>query len=146
MVRGMAKTAKEKTGEKAVAWVDYKPSEVEELVVGLANQGMTPAEIGMNLRDQHGIPSVKKLTGMNLEKILEKKGLQTDMPRDLLNIIKRSVVIYRHMQANRKDMTAKRGYTLAVSKIRKLTKYYIEHGKLDRNWRYTPEAAELLVK
>ncbi len=139
----MAKDAKD---SKAQSWVDYKPAEVEELVVGLANKGLTPAEIGMNLRDQHGIPSVKKLTGMNLEKIMEKKGISGDMPRDLLNLISRSVVLSRHMKANKKDMTAKRGYQLAVSKIRKLTNYYIRAGKLDKNWRYTQEAAELLVK
>lgn len=138
--------AKEVSEKKAQSWVDYKPAEVEEIIVGLANKGLTPAEIGMNLRDQHGIPSVKKLTGLNLEKILEKKGVSSDMPRDLLNLISRSVVLNRHMNVNKKDMTAKRGYQMAVSKIRKLTNYYIKNGKLDKNWRYTQEAAELLVK
>ncbi len=141
----MAKEAGAKSG-KAAGWSDYKPEEVEELIVGLANQGMTPSEIGMALRNQKGIPSVKKLTGMNLEKILEKRGMRGDMPRDLLDLIGRSVVLHRHMQANRKDMTAKRGYQLTVSKIRKLRNYYIRKGRVDREWRYTPEAAELLLK
>ncbi|VVC00415.1 30S ribosomal protein S15 [uncultured archaeon] len=125
---------------------DMKQEELEGIVANLANQGMTPSEIGVALRDQHGVPSVKKLTGMNLEKILEKKGLQGDMPRDLLNLISRSVVLFRHMQANKKDMTAKRGYLLTVSKIRRLAKYYIREKRLAKDWRYTQEAAELLVK
>ena len=138
--------AKEQKGSKAASLIDYKPEQVEDLIADLANQGLTPAQIGMSLRDQHGVKNVKKLLGVNLEKVLEKKGMQGDMPRDLLNLISRSVVLQRHMHANKKDMTAKRGYQLAVSRIRKLTNYCIKNKKLDKDWRYTPEAAELLVK
>ena len=84
--------------------------------------------------------------GKTIEEALAEKGLQSDMPRDLLNLIKRSVVLQKHMETNKKDMTAKRGYMLTVSKIRRLTKYYIRNGKLDKGWRYTPETAALLVK
>ena len=127
-------------------WVEYKPKEVEELLVNFANSGMTPSEIGMTLRDQYGIPSVKKLTGMTIEKILAKHNLQSDIPRDLLNLIGKSVKLQKHMSENKKDMTSKRGYILTVSKIRRLSKYYIRKGKLDKTWRYTPEKAALLVK
>ena len=137
---------KGKAKQAGISLSDLKKEEVEGLVAGLANQGMTPSEIGMALRDQHGIPSIKKLTGMNLEQILEKKGIKGDMPRDMLNLIKLSVVQYRHMQKNKKDMTAKRGYMLTVSKIRRLTDYYIKKVKLAKGWRYTPETAALLVK
>ena len=54
--------------------------------------------------------------------------------------------VQRHMQTNKKDQTAKRGYTLTVSKIRRLTDYYHRTGKLDKAWRYTAETAALLVK
>jgi len=127
-------------------WVEYKSEEIEELIIGLANTGLTPSEIGMNLRDQHGVPSVKKLTGLTIEKILAKHNLGSDLPRDLLNLIKNSVALRKHMDSNKKDMTAKRGYQLAVSKIRRLTKYYTKKGKLVKGWKYTPESAALLVK
>ncbi|PIN84659.1 MAG: 30S ribosomal protein S15 [Candidatus Diapherotrites archaeon CG11_big_fil_rev_8_21_14_0_20_37_9] len=127
-------------------WVEYKPDEVEGIIVNLTNAGMTPSEIGLNLRDQHGVPNVKKLTGVTIEKILSKHKLLSDIPRDLLNLISKSVQLQKHMKENKKDMTAKRGYQLTVSKIRRLTKYYIEKGKLEKGWRYTPEKAALLVK
>jgi len=128
------------------SWVDYKPKEVEELVVTLCNQGHTPAEIGIILRDQYGVPRVKLVTGKTIEKILAEHKLSSDIPRDLLNLIKRSVNQEKHLKENKKDRTAKRGYQLTVSKIRRLTKYYIREGKLSTDWRYTPEAAALLVK
>ena len=141
----MAKHSEKKAAEKA-SWVDYKTEEIEQVVVDLANAGMTPAEIGMALRDQHGIPNVKRLTGITVEKMLGKHKLLPDIPRDLLNLIKRSVVLQKHMQVNKKDQSAKRGYTLAVSRIRRLTDYYIKSGKIEKGWRYTEETAALLVK
>ena len=133
--------------KKGAEWVEYKQEEIEQFIVDFANAGMTPAEIGMALRDQHGIPNVKNATaGLTVEKILTKHKLSSDIPRDLLNLIKRSVVLQKHMTTNKKDQTAKRGYTLTVSKIRRLTDYYHEKGKLDKTWRYTPETAALLVK
>ncbi|MCR4368767.1 MAG: 30S ribosomal protein S15 [archaeon] len=127
-------------------WVEYKPAEIEQVILDLANTGQTPSIIGMTLRDQYGIPSTKKLTGKTIEKILSEKGVEADFPRDLLNLISRSVTLKRHMDANKKDMTSKRGYILTVSKIRRLTKYYDSKGKIPKGWRYTPQQAELLVK
>ncbi len=132
--------------KKSPDWVEYKADEVDQIILELANSGLTASEIGMTLRDQYGIPSVKNLTGKNIEKILSKHGLQSDIPRDLLNLIKKSVTLQRHMEKNKKDQTAKRGYQLTVSKIRRLTDYYSKKGKLAKDWRYTPETAALLVK
>ena len=148
----MAKSHEEKkhanphTAGKAPDWVEYKAVEIEQVMVDLANAGMTPAEIGMSLRDQYGIPNLKQATGFTVEKVLAKHKLLSDIPRDLLNLIKRSVVLQKHMAANKKDQSAKRGYTITVSKIRRLTDYYQRSGKLDKAWRYTPETAALLVK
>ena len=127
-------------------WVEYKPKDIEEVIINLANAGSTPSEIGMALRDQYGIPNVAKVTGEKIEKILEKHKLTGDVPRDLLNLIKKSVQLENHMQKNKKDYTAKRGYILTVSKIRKLVNYYHKAGKLAKDWRYTPERAALLIK
>ncbi|HIH09512.1 MAG TPA: 30S ribosomal protein S15 [Candidatus Diapherotrites archaeon] len=144
--------AKSHAGQKASSakaapnWVEYKADEAEKVVVELANSGLTASQIGMSLRDQYGIPSIKDLSGSKVEQILARHKLLSDIPRDLLNLIKRSVVLQRHMEGNRKDQTAKRGYTLAVSRIRRLTDYYIKKGKLAKGWRYTPETAALLVK
>jgi len=141
----MAKT-KEVQPESTGEGVAYKPAEIEKLIVDLANQGMNASEIGMTLRDSHGVPSVKKLTGKRIEAVLGEHKLLADVPRDLLNLIRRSVELQKHLSTNRKDYTAKRGYQLAVSKIQRLVTYYKGAGKLPASWRYTPETAALLVK
>ncbi|HLC78968.1 MAG TPA: 30S ribosomal protein S15 [archaeon] len=138
--------SKAPVSKKSPNWVDYDEKEAEALVVELANSGLTASEIGMTLRDQYGIPSIKNLTGKKIEQILSKHKLLTDIPRDLLNLIKRSVVLQKHIAENNKDQSAKRGYILTVSKIRRLTDYYTRRGKLDKNWRYSEEKAALLVK
>jgi len=127
-------------------WVEYKSKDLEEVIINLANAGSTPSEIGMVLRDQYGIPNIAKVSGEKLEKILEKHKLLGDVPRDLLNLIKKSVQLENHLQKNKKDFTAKRGYLITVSKIRKLVNYYHKSGKLSKDWRYTPERAALLIK
>jgi small subunit ribosomal protein S15 len=132
--------------KQSPGWVEYKPKEIEEAIVSLSNAGHSASEIGMILRDQYGVPNVKELTGKKIEGILEKHELLPDVPQDLLNLIKKSVALQKHSSENKKDFTAKRGYQLTVSKIRRLVKYYHKKGKLPKEWRYTAEKAALLVK
>lgn len=144
--------AKGKSGSKAPidksvpSWVEIKPAEVVELILDLNNQGKNRAQIGTILRDQYGVPSVKELTGKKVSQILEEHNVLSDVPRDLLNLINKSVKLYKHLAGFKKDYTAKRGYILTVSKIRRLADYYKKAGKLSNDWIYTPEAAALLVK
>lgn len=132
--------------DAAFDWVEYKPKEIEEAIISLANAGHLPSEIGMILRDQYGIPDIKKVSNERLQKILERHKLLQEVPEDLLNLIKKSVKLDRHLTQNKKDMTAKRGLQLTVSKIRKLAKYYHKTKKLSKDWDYTPERAALLIK
>ncbi len=127
-------------------WVELNPEELTELIVSLANTGHTPAEIGTILRDQYGVPKTKYVSKKKITQILEENGVKEDVPGDLLNLIKRSVELTKHLEANKKDFTAKRGLQLTVSKIRRLSKYYTKKGKLPEGWRYTPERAALMVK
>jgi len=120
--------------------------ELEEEIVKLANQGRSASEIGLILKAQHAVLSVKKLAGKRIAQIMHEKGVLQEIPEDLMNLIRTSVKLQKHMVENKKDYTAKHGYQLAVSKIRRLAKYYIASGKLPSNWRYTPETAQLLVK
>lgn len=127
-------------------WVELKPQEIIELISSLANQGRAASEIGTILRDQYGVPSVKAIVGKRITQILQDKGVMPEIPEDLMNLIRTSVKLQKHLVQNRKDTSAKRGYQLAVSKIRRLAKYYIKERRLPSNWRYTPETAQLLVK
>ena len=117
----LKEAAPKKPAKQTPSWVEYKPKEVEEIIVNLANAGMTPSEMGMSLRDQYGIPSIKNLTGFRVGQILEKHNLQGDIPREMLNLIRKSVTLHRHLGENKKDGTAKKGYILTVSQNRRLT-------------------------
>ncbi len=132
--------------EKQGQWVDYSPKEIEDLIVQLSNQGMSPAQIGLALRDQYGVSNVKSVTQKRVNQILTEKKIANDIPIDLLNLIARSVVLQKHMNANKKDYSAQRGYRITVSKIRRLAHYYVQNGKLPTGWKYTSETAALLVK
>ena len=134
------------SGSSQFEWVEYKPKEMEEVIINLANSGHNPSEIGLMLRDQYGIPSIKKFSNERLQKILERHKLLYEVPEDLLNLLKKSVRLERHLALNKKDMTAKRGLQLTVSKIRRLSEYYHEKKRLPKDWHYSPERAALLVK
>ncbi len=133
-------------GESVPAWVELKPKETAEAIMSLANQGRSASEIGMILRDQYGVPSTKALCGKRVSEIMKDQGIKQEIPEDMLNLIKRSASLRKHMFEHRKDTRAKRGYQLTVSKIRALASYYKKKGKMPMNWRYSPEIAELLVK
>ena len=47
----------------SVDWVTYSNEEIEELILKFSKEGKSASEIGVTLRDQYGIPSVKAVTG-----------------------------------------------------------------------------------
>ena len=61
-------------------------------------------------------------------------------------LIRRAVMVRKHLEENRKDMTAKRGLQLTESKIKRLIKYYKKNGKLASEWKYDPERAGLFIE
>jgi len=144
--------SKGKSGSKKPAkkihpeWVELKPKEIEEKVIELAHKGHTASEIGTILRDVYAVPSVKTGTKKKIQKILNDAEMKQDFPRDLLNLIKKSVKEKKHLAQNNHDKTSKRGYQLTVSKIRRLVKYYSQKEMIPKGWRYSEEAAALMVK
>ncbi len=143
--RKRGKSGSKKPLAKAT-WVEYTAEEVEQLVVKLAKEGLPPAKIGLVLRDEYGIPSVRDVTGMKITKILAKHGLAPEIPEDLFNLLKRAVRLREHLKIHKKDKHSRRGLELMESKIRRLAKYYIGKGKLPKGWKYDPEKAKLWVQ
>lgn len=136
MVKKTVKTEKE----------EYSAKELEEQVVSLANAGHSPSKIGLILRDEFGVSNFTQVTGKTIQDVLRANDLVGEMPEDLLNLIRRSVILNNHLNKNKKDYSAKRGYELTVAKIKKLTKYYSQKNRIPKGWVYTPEKAALLVK
>ena len=127
-------------------WVEYSTEEIEELILKLNKEGKSTSMIGIVLRDQYGIPSVKAVTGQKITKILEKHDHSLDYPEDLMNLIRKAVNVREHLEENPKDILTKRGLRIIESKIRRLVKYYTREGVLPEGWRYDPKTAALLVK
>jgi ribosomal protein S15P/S13E len=125
---------------------EHSREELEEQVVSLANAGHSPSKIGLILRDEYGVKNFTETAGKKIQEVLRENKLVGEMPEDLLNLIRRSVVLNKHMNKNKKDYSAKRGYELTVAKIKKLTKYYSAKKRIPAGWVYTPEQAALLVK
>jgi len=126
-------------------WVPYESREIEELIVKLAKDGNSQSKIGIILRDQYGIPSVKDLTGKKIGYFLKKNKLESDLPEDIQNLIRKAINLRKHLEKHKKDKHNRRGLQLIESKIRRLAKYYKREGRLPGDWRYEPEKARLMI-
>ena len=127
-------------------WLTHKPKEIEILITRLAKDGKTSSEIGIIMRDTYGVPDVKTLSGKRITKILEEKKLLKEIPEDLLALIKKSVLIKKHLDENHKDMPALRGLQLTESKIKRLVKFYKSTTKLPLEWKYDPKSVKMYIE
>lgn len=134
------------TAEISPSWLQYSKDEIEELVVGLAKSDKKISEIGLILRDQHGIPSVKAVVGKSISKIIKENKLEQEYPEDLMNLMRKAVRLRKHVTINKKDRHNTRALMLTESKIRRLAKYYKKTNLLPKDWYYKPEKATLIVK
>ncbi|MEM4367008.1 MAG: 30S ribosomal protein S15 [Candidatus Anstonellales archaeon] len=120
--------------------------EVEAIILKLAKQGKSATQIGLELRDKHGIPDVRTIIGMRLRAFLQKENAAHQIPDDLLKLIEKAVKMRKHLKAHKGDVHNKSKLIRAESKIRRLVKYYVREGKLPAGWKYIPEEAALLVR
>jgi ribosomal protein S15P/S13E len=97
---------------------------VIDTICKLAKKGMRPSEIGVNLRDQSGIPQVRSITGSKVLRILKAQGLAPELPEDLYYLIKKAVAMRKHLERFRKDKDAKFHLILIESRIHRLARYY----------------------
>jgi len=147
--RKKGKSGSKKPMQKTAPWVKLKKEEVEEIIIKLAKKGHSSAEIGLILRDQYGIPSVKiKELHMSerIAKTMKKHNIYPPFPEDMYNLLRKAVLLHSHMQKNKKDYTSKRGLQITESKIRRLAKYYKAQKALPADWKYDKDKAKLLVK
>lgn len=145
--RKKGKSRSVKPSSKVIpSWVRYKAGEVELLVTKLAKEGKTPSEIGLFLKDSYGIPSVKQIANKTITQILAEKKLAKEIPEDLMSLIKKSVMLKKHIENNKHDESAIRGLTLTESKIKRLVKYYKRNKKIPMDWKYDPERIKLFIE
>lgn len=111
-------------------WLKLLPEEVESLVVKYAKEGMPPSMIGVVLRDQHGVPLVKTVTGKTILQILEEHNLKPPIPEDLQNLLEKIRRMRIHLEKNKSDGHNIHRLQLVESKVRRLVKYYKSRGIL----------------
>jgi small subunit ribosomal protein S13e len=121
------------------------PAGVVELIVKYAKKGLTESQIGVILRDQYGIPQVRFLTGTKIHRILKKNGCAPKYPEDLFHMIKKAVVMRKHLEKNKNDIDAKFRLNLKESRIHRLTRYYRKTGKVAPTFKYASQKASALV-
>ncbi len=126
-------------------WVPYEGKELEDLIVKLAKDGNSQSKIGIILRDQYGIPSVKDLTDKKIGHFLKKNKLASDLPEDIQNLMRKAINLRKHLEQHTRDKHNRRGMQLIESKIRRLANYYKGTGRLPRDWKYEPEKARLMI-
>merc|ERR1712134_67182 len=130
----------------APSWGQISSNDLIEQIVKLAKKGSSPSQIGVTLRDSHGIPQVKHVTGSKILRILKKSGLAPQIPEDLYHLIKKAVSVRKHLEKFRKDKDAKFRLILVESRIHRLARYYRLAKALPANWKYeSANAAALIV-
>ncbi|KAL6981788.1 ribosomal 40S subunit protein S13 [Sarracenia purpurea var. burkii] len=127
------------------SWLKISSRDVEENICKFAKKGMTPSQIGVILRDSHGIAQVNSVTGSKILRILKAHGLAPEIPEDLYHLIKKAVAIRKHLERNRKDKDSKFRLILVESRIHRLARYYKKTKKLPPVWKYESTTASTLV-
>jgi small subunit ribosomal protein S15 len=118
---------------------------IEKIILELRKEGVSTSRIGMTLRDRYGVPDVKQVTGKRIGQILKEKGLESEIPEDLRNLIVKALGLRKHLGVNKSDVHNKRQLQLTESKVRRLVRYYTGTGRLPKDWSYKPESAEILL-
>lgn len=111
--------SKKSTNEKPL-WLKYSEEEVKQIIIKLANKGMTAEKIGLALRDQYGIPKVK-LYNLKIKKVLDEKGLFEEPTTK--NLQKKVAKLATHIKANNHDQVGRRSETITKAKLKKRLDY-----------------------
>ncbi|KAI3898724.1 hypothetical protein MKW98_000837 [Papaver atlanticum] len=101
----------------------YKRTPPRWLKTSSPDKGLTPSQIGVILRDSHGIAQVKTVTGSKILRILKAHGISPEIPEDLYHLIKK--------EHEGKD--SKFRLILVESRIHRLARYYKRTKKLPRS-------------
>ena len=132
------------TREKNPKWAP-KSKDVEKEVTKLASEGLSTSQIGITLRDMHGVPSVKLATGKSILGILKENEASPSLPEDLTNLMRKAVRLGEHLKVNNKDIHNTRALRLTEANILRLVKYYRSNKVLPDDWKYSLANAKLLV-
>ncbi|TLY11143.1 MAG: 30S ribosomal protein S15 [Thaumarchaeota archaeon] len=131
------------TSKSSPSWLTLSRDQVSSVIVRLSNDGLSPSEIGVRLRDEHGIPLVKPVLGKSLSEVLAENKINPDMPEDLDKLVKKALGLQKHLKVHNSDHRNVRSLELIEAKIHRLSKYYKSTSKIAKNWKYAAVIAQL---
>ena len=129
--------------KRSPSWCRYTAEEVEALIMKLYKEGFSPSNIGIILRDQHGIPLAKPIIGKSVTEVLKERKMFSALPEDLENLLRKATRLHVHYDKNKADLHNKRALQIVEAKIYKLSRYYKKRGALASDWKYSPKAISL---
>jgi small subunit ribosomal protein S15 len=124
-------------------WLSQNRDQISDLVLQLGKEGLSPSEIGLRLRDAHGIPLVKPILGKSMSEVLAANNIKSDMPEDLDKLVRKALGLQKHLRVHNSDHRNVRSLELVESKIHRLSKYYKREGKIPKTWKYAAVIAQL---
>ncbi|NOJ27371.1 MAG: 30S ribosomal protein S15 [Nitrososphaera sp.] len=127
----------------APSWTNLTADQVSSIVTKLSKEGVSPSTIGNKLRDEHGIPLAKSVTGKTVSQILAENNVKFDMPEDLEILVRKAIGLQKHLRTHNSDSRNVRSLELVESKIHRLSKYYKSLGRIPANWKYAAVVAQL---
>jgi small subunit ribosomal protein S15 len=129
--------------KSAPSWLKQSKDQISSLVVKLSKDGLSPSEIGLKLRDEHGIPLVKPVVGKSMIELLAENNIIPEMPEDLDKLVNKALGLQKHLKIHNSDHRNVRSLELVEAKIHRLSKYYKSVGKLPKSWKYAAVIAQL---
>eukprot|EP00811_Abedinium_folium_P016525 NODE_25464_length_586_cov_3.202614.p2 GENE.NODE_25464_length_586_cov_3.202614~~NODE_25464_length_586_cov_3.202614.p2 ORF type:complete len:152 (-),score=46.24 NODE_25464_length_586_cov_3.202614:39-494(-) len=130
---------------KPQTWVKMTPEVAKDNIFKLAKKGLTPSQIGVVMRDSHGVPMIKTLTGTKIVRIMKAQGVAPKIPEDMYCLIKKAVSIHKHLERNKKDMDSRFRVILVESRIHRLARYYKRTKALPPAFKYAASTAATLI-
>jgi small subunit ribosomal protein S15 len=128
---------------KSVDWVELTPEQINEVILKLNKEGLNSSQIGVVLRDQYTVPSVRAVVGKKMKEILEDINANPTIPEDLDSLVKRAVKLQIHLKTNKGDRKNVRSLELLEAKIHRVSKYYKTRNIIPDDWKYKAMVAQL---
>jgi small subunit ribosomal protein S15 len=125
------------------SWQVGNQGEISSLIIQLSKEGLTPSDIGIQLRDQYAIPLLKPILGKSVTDVLNENNIKRDMPEDLNQLVQKALGLQNHLRLHNSDHRNIRSLELIEAKIHRLSKYYKRIGKLHKSWKYGAVIAQL---
>jgi len=105
---------------KKATWLKMKEDELKKIIAELAKK-YQPAQIGLILRDQYGVPTTR-LYGKKLSHYLKEMGIETNA--ELENVKRKFERIKEHLKQNITDKKAKHKLQKSQSRLNILKRYF----------------------